>query len=130
MPRWLSPEATTRRAGAEHAGVTRPEQDLLARGQIVFSPETRLGYKVDRLLGEKPFTAYTKYTITTLRALKADLAEGRQRGFAISYEEHELGVGTVAAPIVINGLDGNPRCVGVVSLAAPTSRMDRALLTQ
>ena len=85
---------------------------------------------VERMLGKKPFTAHTKHTITSLRALKADLAKGRQRGFAISFEEHELGVGTVAAPIVVNGLDSSPRCAGIVSLAAPTSRMDRAALTQ
>jgi DNA-binding IclR family transcriptional regulator len=41
----------------------------------------------------------TRLLITTLRALKADLAEARSHGFALSYAEHELGVGTVAAPL-------------------------------
>lgn len=85
---------------------------------------------VDRLIGNKRLKNFTKHTITTLRALKTDLAEARQRGFALSYEEHELGVGTVAAPIIIGDINGNPHCVGVVSLAAPISRMDRAQFIQ
>jgi IclR family acetate operon transcriptional repressor len=85
--------------------------------------------EVAALVGNKRLKEYTKYTITTLRALKADLSEARSRGFALSYAEHELGVGTVAAPIMVTGLDG-ARCVGVISMAAPTSRMDRAKFIQ
>jgi DNA-binding IclR family transcriptional regulator len=80
---------------------------------------------VNRLIGDRRLKEYTKHTITTLRALKADLAESRARGFALSYEEHELGVGTVAAPIMVTGMDNVARCVGAISLAAPISRMDR-----
>jgi DNA-binding IclR family transcriptional regulator len=75
-----------------------------------------------------PLEAYTKFTIKTLRALLIDLAEARQLGYALSFGEHELGVGTVAAPIIINGVKQEMRCVGIVSVAAPTSRMDRAAL--
>ena len=85
---------------------------------------------VEKLIGNKRLKDYTKHTITTLRALKMDLVEARQRGFALSYEEHELGVGTVAAPIKIADAGGKPHCVGVVSLAAPISRMDRAQFIQ
>ncbi|HUC49602.1 MAG TPA: IclR family transcriptional regulator [Xanthobacteraceae bacterium] len=86
--------------------------------------------EVERLIGHKRLKDYTKHTITTLRALKGDLAEARQRGFALSYEEHELGVGTVAAPIIVENVNGTPLCVGVVSLAAPVSRMDRVQFIQ
>jgi serine/threonine-protein kinase len=51
MPGLLSPDATTRRVGLDPGGKRRPSPDLLTAGEIVFSPETRLGYKVDRLLG-------------------------------------------------------------------------------
>jgi len=97
-----------------------------AKAWLFTLPEDR----VDTLLGPGPFEAFTKYTLTTLRALKADLARSRRCGFAISYEEHELGVGTVAAPIMIPGFDGRFECVGVVSVAAPTSRVDRTSSTQ
>jgi DNA-binding IclR family transcriptional regulator len=86
--------------------------------------------EVDRLIGNKRLKDYTKHTITTLRALKADLAEARTQGFALSYEEHELGVGTVAAPITVTRVEGGAQCVGIISLAAPISRMDRAKLIQ
>jgi IclR family acetate operon transcriptional repressor len=81
---------------------------------------------LDRLLGDKPFKAYSKHTITTPRALKTYLKEARREGFALNYDELEVGTGTVAAPILVTDLGGSERCVGVVSLAAPTSRMDRA----
>jgi IclR family transcriptional regulator, acetate operon repressor len=85
---------------------------------------------LDRLLAKHAFKAYTKYTITTARALKSDLKAASKRGFATSYEEHELGVSTVAAPILVEDIDGRRQCVGVISLAAPASRLDRAALTQ
>jgi IclR family transcriptional regulator, acetate operon repressor len=87
--------------------------------------------EIDRVCGRrKTFPAQTKYTITSLRGLKDDVAEARKRGFALSYEENELGVGAVAAPILIVDIDKRRKCVGVISLAAPTSRMDRAMLIQ
>jgi DNA-binding IclR family transcriptional regulator len=87
--------------------------------------------EIDRVCGNrKIFPAQTKYTITTLRGLKDDVAEARKRGFAISYEENELGVAAVAAPILIEDINKRRRCVGVISLAAPTSRMDRAMFIQ
>lgn len=84
-----------------------------------------------RVIGrDRILPAYTKYTITTTRGLKADLDKARKRGFAISYEEVEIGVGAVAAPILIENIARLRQCVGVVSLAAPTSRMDHALMIQ
>lgn len=73
--------------------------------------------------GLDPATAYSKTSISELRE---ELEEAARRGFALSYEENELGVGAVAAPIMASTLGGEPECVGVVSLAAPTNRMSRA----
>ena len=53
----------------------------------------------------------------------------RPRGFASSFEEQELGVGAIAAPIVITTLARRRECVGAVSLAAPISRMSERDLT-
>ena len=68
----------------------------------------------------------TKFTITELDALRAELSEAWRAGWAISVEETELGVGAVAAPILVKGLDGEERCVGTISVAAPVSRMARS----
>lgn len=73
--------------------------------------------------GLAPLTPYSKASITEIRE---ELEEVARRGFALSYEENELGVGAVAAPIRASTLGGAPECVGVVSLAAPTNRMSRS----
>lgn len=65
----------------------------------------------------------TKFTITDIEVLKTELSTARQAGWARSVEETELGVGAVAAPILVKGLDGGERCVGTISVAAPVSRM-------
>jgi IclR family acetate operon transcriptional repressor len=70
----------------------------------------------------------TENSVTDLARLEAELDLARERGYAMTYEEDEVGVGAVAAPIMARQLDGSMRCVGVVSLAAPTSRMSREQL--
>lgn len=65
----------------------------------------------------------TAHSKTSRADIEADLEQARQRGFALSYEENELHVGAIAAPIVVRQPSGQSHCVGVVSVAAPTSRM-------
>ena len=83
---------------------------------------------VSSVAGKGQLAKRTRYTITSLKALKADLRESRKRGFAMNYEETDVGVGAIAAPIVVGSLDKEQICVGAISLAAPTSRMARAAL--
>lgn len=73
--------------------------------------------------GIAPLTPHSKTSITEIRE---ELEECARRGFALSYEENEMGVGAVAAPIRASTLGGAPECVGVVSLAAPSNRMSRS----
>ena len=68
----------------------------------------------------------TRNTITAIDAIRADLEETRRRGYARNFEESELGVGAIAAPVLVRQIDGTERCVGSVSLAAPISRMSSA----
>lgn len=67
----------------------------------------------------------TPNSSTDLDALRRELEASRKRGFSTTFEENEIGVCAVAAPIVANRLAGGRACVGVVSIAAPTNRMDR-----
>jgi IclR family transcriptional regulator, acetate operon repressor len=77
--------------------------------------------------GMKPLTRHTK---TSAKAIRAELELTRKRGFATSFEESELGVIAIAAPIIVTTLTGERECVGAVSLAAPTNRMNaRELVT-
>ena len=57
--------------------------------------------------------------------IDAELKRARTRGFATSNEENELGVRAIAAPIMVLLANGEKACVGVVSVAAPTSRMSK-----
>lgn len=77
------------------------------------------------LMQRQGIRSQTRYSKTEQAALQADLVATAARGYAVSYQEQEIGVGAIAAPIVVRGLDGATRCVGVVSLAVPTSRMNQ-----
>lgn len=75
------------------------------------------------ILQEAGIEQCTPYSKTTRQQIQADLDQSRERGFAMSYEENELHVGAIAAPIQVRQPSGQMVCVGVVSVAAPTSRM-------
>jgi IclR family transcriptional regulator, acetate operon repressor len=82
-------------------------------------PSTR----VEELILARGMPKRTRYSITDLDDLIKDLARAARTGYAASYQEHELGVGAVAAPILVKMLNDAIVCVGVVSLAAPVTRM-------
>lgn len=81
--------------------------------------------RVKELLDRHGIESRTPFSKTTVDEILADIAESARRGFAITFEENEINIGAIAAPIVLRALDGTPRCVGTVSLAAPTSRLSR-----
>ena len=68
---------------------------------------------------------HTPHTLTRRSELEAELREAFARGYAVSCDESEIGVGAVAAPIWAPTLDGKAECVGSVSLGAPSHRMSR-----
>jgi IclR family transcriptional regulator, acetate operon repressor len=65
----------------------------------------------------------TSRAIRTRETFSAALDETSERGWAISQEEAEPGVGAIAAPIVQNGV-----CVGTVSVAGPIHRFEAPAL--
>lgn len=68
----------------------------------------------------------TKYSKTSIAEIKADLETAAKRGFACSFEENEIGISAIAAPVFASMITGGAECVGAVSLAAPTNRMTSA----
>ncbi len=79
--------------------------------------------EVARILGSGPFESLTPATKTELAEIMRDIQETRAQGYAMSYEESEVGVGAIAAPINV-GKGGDLYCAAVLSIAAPTSRMN------
>ena len=78
-----------------------------------------------KLIERDGMSQLTPRTNTDLKALRRELDIAARRGFATTYEENEIGVVAVAAPILAPRLSGATECVGVVSVAAPTNRMSR-----
>jgi IclR family transcriptional regulator, acetate operon repressor len=80
------------------------------------------------LLEKKGLHARTGQSKTNLADIEAELDEALFLGYAVTYEEDELGVGALAAPIVLDNSSPTALCVGIISLAGPTSRMNREQL--
>ena len=62
---------------------------------------------------------YTAHTITEPAALEAELATVRERGWAATNEEFEIGLNALAAPIY----DGTGQVVAAVGLSGPSYRL-------
>ncbi|KAA0069239.1 IclR family transcriptional regulator (plasmid) [Tardiphaga sp. P9-11] len=78
-----------------------------------------------QLIDQVGMASLTPHTNVDYEVLRKELDISSRRGFASTFEENEIGVGAVAAPIMASRLSGATECVGVVSVAAPTNRMTR-----
>jgi IclR family acetate operon transcriptional repressor len=76
--------------------------------------------------GPEPYEQRTPATATTWEALRPALARIRRDGVAISWEEYEVGLASIAVPVP--WLDGPGSAAVNVSL--PTTRANRAFRTQ
>lgn len=70
----------------------------------------------------EPLKELTPRTLVTVAALEDDFIRIRRRGYAIDNEEHELGVGCVAAPV----FDHTGRPVAAISVSGPSQRILQA----
>ena len=69
--------------------------------------------------GREPLERLTPSTLVTVAALEQDFARIRARGYALDEEEHELGVGCIAAPV----FDEAARPVAAISVSGPRTRI-------
>jgi DNA-binding IclR family transcriptional regulator len=76
--------------------------------------------ELERLFRDQPLQRFTKQTPTTLKALKALLAEDRALGYAVSQAFFEAGVSSIAAPV----RDGAGRIVAAINVTAVNAHID------
>lgn len=87
----------------------------VGKAMMAYLPPSELS----SILDHSKMSAYTEQTIITRAALRAELTEIRENGYAIDNEELELGLVCVAVPI-LNGL-GQP--IAAISVSGPKQRM-------
>src|SRR5918999_793851 len=68
---------------------------------------------------QEPLERLTPRTLVTLEELREDFRRIRRRGYAIDHEEHEEGVGCVAAPL----FDHTGRPCAAISVSGPSARI-------
>ena len=74
--------------------------------------------RLERALRQQAFVKYTPNTHENVENLMAELNQIRADGVAFDREEHEQGIISIAAPILL----GNGKVVGAVSIASTTNR--------
>jgi DNA-binding IclR family transcriptional regulator len=79
-------------------------------------------------LGDEPYQRRTDRTLTTWRRLAADLAAVRAAGVAVSAEEYEVGLISIAVPV--RGIDGATAAINVSLPAGRAVEGFRHRLTQ
>ncbi len=82
--------------------------------------------EVDAILADAKLEKYTEHTITELGALRAQLEEIRERGYAIDDEEFDEGIRCVGVPV----RDYTRRVVAGVSISGPAYRFTDERLAQ
>lgn len=76
--------------------------------------------EVDAIIQRHGLRRFTRTTLTTPAALKAELLETRETGYARDWEEHEDGVKCLGAPV----RDYTGRVVAAISLSGPSFRIN------
>lgn len=74
--------------------------------------------RLERALRQQAFVKFTPNTHPDVDSLMAEFAQIRAEGVAYDREEHEQGIISIAAPILLD----NGKVVGAVSIATSTSR--------
>ncbi len=101
---------------ASHVGIRMPlHATAMGKAFLAAMPES----EVRALLGAEPLPALTAHTVTDVEALLRQLAEIRQRGWAVENQENTDDVCCVA--VAVTDRDGRPAYA--LSVSAPAFRM-------
>lgn len=87
----------------------------LGKAMLAQLPET----EVQLILNDRALSPRTPNTMTSLEALRADLARTRERGYSFDDEENELGIRCLGAPI----FNHHHEVVCALSISGPRDRI-------
>jgi DNA-binding IclR family transcriptional regulator len=93
-------------------------------GKVLLAYLDRPGRR--RLLDAAGLARFTRATVTSRRALEAQLARVLDDGYATTFEEYEDGLNAMAAPV----RDHSGAVVGAVSVSGPAYRLDAARIAE
>lgn len=103
-------------------GDRRPlHANAMGKAMLAYSPP----FDVSRIM-DAGCEAYTRNTITTISAMRRELARIRERGYAINDEEWCLGLRAVASPI----LGARNEVVAAICIGGPITNMTPARLEE
>lgn len=103
------------RAIARPGGRVKMHYSGVGKAMLAWLPDR----DVARVLERHGLPRATERTLTTPKALRADLELVRRRGYAVDDEEHAIGLRCVAAPI----LDEHGAPLAAISASGPTARI-------
>ena len=104
-------------ASSVNIGTRFPVHATIMGRMTIFEMDDK---ELERLFRNQPLERFTKQTPTTLKALKAILAEDRARGYAVSQAFFESGVSAIAAPV----RDGAGKIVAAINVTAVNAHID------
>jgi IclR family transcriptional regulator, pca regulon regulatory protein len=82
--------------------------------------------KVEKYLKRTKLVARTKYTLTKGAAILASVRTARNKGYALSNEELELGLRSIAVPV----FDSRRKIVGAMSASSSSARVTATQMTR
>ena len=94
----------------------------IGKALLSLFPQDRL----DKMLRKQTLEKFTDRTITDADALRRELKDIREKGFALDNEERTVGMRCIAAPII----DLHGEAVAGISVSGPTNRMTESRLEQ
>jgi DNA-binding IclR family transcriptional regulator len=92
-----------------------------AGGKVLLAP---MPYAIVRSLYPEELRRVTRYTLPDLQTLEGELAQVRERGYALNLGEHLTEVYAIGVPV--NGHRGRP--IAAVTVAGPATRWNRRRL--
>ncbi|WP_121743140.1 IclR family transcriptional regulator [Natronorubrum halophilum] len=98
-----------------YSGMTTPLHTN-ATGKVILAylPDER----TDEIIETQGLARVTDETITDEAVLRSELDEIRKRGYAVDWNQQVIGMGIIAAPILVEG-----RLDGAVGIVSPTGRI-------